>query len=76
MLPAARAAYTPYKTGLRPQWSLAAGDVYKRQHVMHPGSPAEERRTDERRTAQVAGGKVFMADQHHHRRADAQGKRL
>ena len=25
MLPAARAAYTPYKTGLRPQWSLAAG---------------------------------------------------
>lgn len=28
-------------------------------HVMHPGSPAEERRTDERRTAQVAGGKVL-----------------
>ena len=54
----------------------AALGVNAGTHVMHPGSPAEERRTDERRTAQVAGGKVFMADQHHHRRADAQGKRL
>ena len=64
-----------HMTQRRQHWLTALG-VDMGAHILHPPGVEEEKRPDDRQPPQRAGGEVFLADEHQHRRADAQSQAL
>ena len=60
----------------RRQHRLAALGVDVGAHILHPSGVEEEERPDDRQPPQRAGRKIFLADQHERRHADAEHQPL